>query len=128
MWIEISTTAPKPNVQVIIDDMMFLLGLSSETQLCGFFNVTQGTISKWKKRGAVPSKYKRIVDDTVLQRAKGAVAVSTITVSIQEVAEALGLKKESKWIYSYKKKNPALYAIIEDGVRMKKASQLGRKE
>lgn len=106
--------------QSIINNMVFLLGLNSELQLGDFFAVSPTTISQWKKRDRVPHKYKKIVDDVVARRIEAAESIKGVNVSVQEVMDALGMKKDSTWIYQYKKKNPRLYALIEDGIRIEK--------
>lgn len=110
------------HIQKEIKEMVFLLGLNSETQLCEVLDITQGAISKWKKRG-IPAKYKNIVASLVDIRIKAAEALSTINVTPEEVAEALEIDKEN-WIYQYKKKNPHLYRLIEDGIRIQKMTTI----
>lgn len=104
-----------------IKNMMSVLGLSSELQLAQFLKISSTTITKWKKRGNIPEKYKTIVKDTITLRADASSIIDEVHVSVQEVMEVLGSKKESRWIYTYKKKNPHLYQIIEDGIKVEKA-------
>lgn len=110
-------------IQSEINEMVFLLGLSSETQLCAVLNITQGAISKWKVRGAVPTKYKKMVDAMVEERIIAAESISKINITPEEVADALKIDKEN-WIYQYKKKNPHLYALIENGLRIEKITSI----
>lgn len=107
-------------IQKAIDGMVFLLGLNSELQLSDFLHVTPTAITNWKKRSKIPDKYRKIIDEVVKERIEAASSIDGIKVSVQEVMDALGMKKESLWIYQYKKKNPRLYGIIEDGIRIEK--------
>lgn len=100
--------------------MVFLLGLNSELQLGDFIGVTPAAISQWKKRGKIPSKYQKLTDEAVVRRVEAIDSIKGVSVSVQEVMDALGMKKDSTWIYQYKKKNPRLYELIEDGIRLEK--------
>lgn len=108
------------NVQGVINDMVYRLGLTSEKQLCDFLGISQSSASKWKTRGSMPSKYTEQVKRVVEDRRKSVEIISKITVSTAEVAQALGMTGE-KSIYKYKSRNPHVYKIIEDGIRMEKA-------
>jgi hypothetical protein len=110
----------KNEIQTIIDNMVFLLGLNSEIQLGDFIGVTPAAISQWKKRGKIPSKYQKLTDEAVARRVEAIDSIKGVSVSVQEVMDALGMKKDSTWIYQYKKKNPRLYELIEDGIRLEK--------
>lgn len=108
------------DIQAIIANMVFLLGLNSELQLADFLGVEPSAISKWKKRGSIPLKHLNLIDETLIHRANSIDAIKTINVSVQEVMDALGMKRDSRWIYQYKKKNQRLYELIEDGIRIEK--------
>lgn len=112
-------------VQKIIDEMVFRLGLTSENQLCEFLEITQGAISKWKARGSVPMKYQKQVDEVVAARKEAAEVVSKVSVSTSEVSQALGMTGE-KSIYKFRSKNPYLYALIENGIKLEKISGINR--
>lgn len=108
------------NIADELKNMAALLGLSSELQLSDFFNISPTTISKWKIRGKIPKKYREMIDETIDQRIDAIHVIDEVHVSVQEVMEAMGIKQGSRWIYTYKKKNPKLYQIIEDGIRVNK--------
>lgn len=108
------------DMQKIIDDTIFLLGLNSEIQLSNFFEISPSAISQWKKRGKIPDKYKKIVNETIKAREEALPHIYNVHVSVQEVMDALEMKKDSTWIYQYKKNNPRLYSLIEDGLKMEK--------
>lgn len=108
------------DTQAVISKMIFLLGLNSELQLADFLSVERSAISKWKKRGKIPSKHLQLVDEIVTKRADAIDSIFGVSVSVQEVMDALGMEKDSTWIYKYKQKNPRLYELIEDGIRIEK--------
>lgn len=108
------------DMQKIIDDIVFLLGLNSEIQLANFFEISPSAISQWKKRGKIPDKYKKIVNETIKAREEALSHIYNVRISVQEVMDALEMKKDSTWIYQYKKNNPRLYSLIEDGLKMEK--------
>ncbi|MDD4969825.1 MAG: helix-turn-helix domain-containing protein [Paludibacter sp.] len=101
--------------------MVFDLGLSSETQLCDVLEISQGAISQWKKRGSIPGKYKKIIDSIVENRQKAAEIITSVKVSTSEVGNAMGMKGENS-IYKFRSRNPYLYKLIEDGLRLEKVS------
>lgn len=107
-------------VQEEISQMVFFLGLNSETQLCDVLKITQGAISKWKNRNSIPSKYQAAVVRLLTERIAAVKALVDINVTPEEVACALGMKKGSTRIYQYKKEKPYLYGLIEDGIRIEK--------
>lgn len=112
-------------IQDVIDDMVFRLGLSSENQLCDFLEIAQGSISKWKVRGSVPTKHQKRVDEVVSARTDAAEIISKVNVSTSEVAQALGMTGE-KSIYKFRSKNPYLYTLIENGIKLEKVSGIDR--
>lgn len=109
------------SVQVVINTMIKKLSLSSEGQLCEIFGVSRGSISKWKSRGSVPAKYLEKVDDILRKRADAAEIIAGIHVSYDEVAEELGIRTDS--VCHLKRRNPARYKLIEDGIRVQKISR-----
>jgi hypothetical protein len=110
------------SVQAIINKMVSSLRLGSENQLCEILNITPSTMSKWKARDSIPEKHLKTVEGIVKAREVAAGLILEITISSAEVAEALGVRKED-WIYKYKKKNPYLYELIENGLKVEKASR-----